>query len=75
LSGTAQGYDYPIHDRFVATVVGTQAEYAADLPKSIPFKKRRIEIFPERTTPDVLWYGHELIYSTALQKKRAPLIF
>jgi hypothetical protein len=75
LSGTAQGYDYPIHDRFVATVVGTPAEYAADLPKSIPFKKRRIEIFPERTTPDVLWYGHELIYSTALQKKRAPLIF
>lgn len=72
---TAWGYDYPLHDRFVSTVVGTPVEYEAKLPDRIPFKKRRIEIFPERTPPDVLWYGRELIYSVALQKRRAPLIF
>jgi len=71
----AWSYDYPLHDRFVSTVVGTPVEYEADLPDHIPFKKRRIEIFPDRNLPDVLWYGRELIYSVALQKRRAPLIF
>ncbi len=74
-SATVENYGYPITDRFVATVVGTPVDFEADLPKSIPFKKRRIEIFPDRTLPDVLWYGKELIYSEALQKDEAPLIF
>jgi hypothetical protein len=74
-TATVENYGYPITDRFVATVVGTPVAYEADLPKKIPFKKRRIEIFPDRTLPDVLWYGQELIYSEALQKHKAPLIF
>ena len=72
---TVENYDYPITDRFVATVVGTPLGYEADLPKSIPFKKRRLDVFPERELPDLIWYGHEMIYSEALQKKPAPLIF
>ena len=74
-SAAVENYNYPLTDRYVATVVGTPAADAADLPKRIPFKKRRISIFPDRTLPDVVWYGEELIYSEALQKKKSPLIF
>jgi hypothetical protein len=70
-----EDYGYPITDRFEATVVGTPTQFEARLPESIPFKERRITIFPERVTPDVFFYGSELIYSVALQKHEAPLIF
>lgn len=72
---TVQNYDYPIKDRFAATVVGTPEKYRADLPESIPFKTRKITIFPERVTPDVFFYGSQLLYSVALQDDKAPLIF
>jgi pimeloyl-ACP methyl ester carboxylesterase len=70
-----ENYGYPITDRFAATVVGTPEGYEAQLPEHIPFKERRIVIFPERVTPDVFFYGHELLYSVALQDDEAPLIF
>lgn len=72
---TVANYDFPITDRFVATVVGTPEAYRAELPDKIPFRKRRITIFPDRVPPDVLWYGEQLLYSVALQRDRAPLIF
>lgn len=75
VSATVENYGYPITDHYVATVLGTPAQFQAELPEKIPFKKRRIEIFPDRTPPDVLFYGKDLIYSEALQKKKAPLIF
>ncbi|MCP4840123.1 MAG: alpha/beta hydrolase [Halieaceae bacterium] len=71
---TVQNYEYPISDRFVATVVGTPVEYEAKLP-SIPFEQRSIDIFPDRKTPDVFFYGKELLYSVALQDHESPLIF
>src|SRR5210317_1510517 len=74
-SATVTDYDYPISNRYVATVVGTPTADEADLPERIPFKKQRIKIFPDRTPPDVLFYGEQLIYSQALQKGKAPLIF
>ena len=74
-SANVENYEYPITDRFVATVVGTPAAFQAELPKTIPFKKRRIEIFPDRAIPDAFFYGKELVYSVALQKDEAPLIF
>lgn len=74
-TATVSNYEYPLTDRFVATVVGTPEGYEADLPKAIPFKKRRLEVFPDRQLPDLIWYGKEMIYSVALQKKDAPLIF
>jgi pimeloyl-ACP methyl ester carboxylesterase len=72
---TVENYNYPLTDRFVATVVGTPEAEQAELPTKIPFRKRRITIFPERQLPDVVWYGKQLIYSVALQKHEAPLIF
>ena len=71
---TVENYEYPISDRFVATVVGTPIEYEAKLP-SIPFEQRSIDIFPDRKTPDVFFYGKELLYSVALQDNESPLIF
>lgn len=72
---TVENYGYPITDRFKATVIGTPTEFEAHLPETIPFKEKRITIFPERVTPDVFFYGSELIYSVALKKREAPLIF
>lgn len=74
-TATVKDYAYPLTDRFVATVVGTPKGYEADLPQYIPFKKRRLTVFPDRQLPDLLWYGGEMIYSVALQKHEAPLIF
>ena len=72
---TVEDYGYPITDRFAATVVGTPLEFQAQLPKSIPLKGKSITIFPGRVTPDVFFYGSELLYSVALQDSNAPLIF
>jgi hypothetical protein len=74
---TVDNYGYPLTDRFVATVVGTPEGTEAKLPtvQQIKFKKRRITVFPDRQLPDLLWYGHEMIYSEALQDQPAPLIF
>ena len=76
-AANVENYGYPHTDRYVATIVGTPAADEAKLPKSIPFRKRYITIFPDRQPPEVLWYGQQLIYSQALQKKKdkAPLIF
>jgi len=68
-------YDYPIKDRWVATVVGTPSEYEAELPDNMPLEKRLLRVFPQREVPDVLWYARDLLYSVALQDKTAPLIF
>lgn len=75
--GTADtgAYDYPITDRFVATVVGTPSAYQAALSESMPLRQRRLRVFPDRVVPDVLWYARDLLYSVALQREAAPLIF
>jgi len=38
LSLGARAYDYPIQDRFAATIVGTPEKYAAVLPALVPVK-------------------------------------
>lgn len=73
--GAVENYDYPFEDRYVATVVGTPHADKAQLPKHIPFKKRRIVIFEDRKVPDAIWFERELRYSVALQKENAPLVF
>ena len=73
--GATEEYGYPIKDKYVATVVGTPDEYLADLPDKIPFKTRRALIFPDRQVPDAFFYDREMLYSVALQRKAAPLIF
>jgi hypothetical protein len=73
--GATEEYGYPIKDRFVATVVGTPDGYLADLPDKIPFRTRRALIFPDRQVPDAFFYDRQMLYSVALQRKAAPLIF
>ena len=73
--GATGEYGYPIKDKYVATVVGTPSEYHADLPDKIPFYTRKVIIFPDREVPDAFFYDEQLLYSVALQKKAAALIF
>jgi predicted alpha/beta-fold hydrolase len=71
----AANYGYPLTDKYAATVVGTPHDFQADLPKSIPFKRHRITIFPDRKVPDALWYDAEMLYSAAMQDDPAPVVF
>lgn len=73
--GMAYAYDYPFTDRYVATVLGTPAEYAEVMPKDVPVKVDKIKMFPDRKVPDILWNFEEMGYSYIQQKKSAPLIF
>jgi hypothetical protein len=68
-------YDYPFADPYIATVLGTPAEYAAELPKDVPLKYDTVEMFPERKLPGILWNLDKLRYSYLKQKGPAPLIF
>jgi len=73
--GSANAYEYPFSNPYVATVVNTPAEYAEPLPGKIPVKVGILKIFPQREIPGVLWNFADLRYSYLLQKKPAPLIF
>jgi hypothetical protein len=72
---TALSYDYPFTDRYVATVIGTPAEFQAKVPVKIPRKVYQLEVFPDRQYPDVLFYSGKMKYSLVYQKQKAPLIF
>lgn len=74
-NATAQGYDYPFADRYVATVAGTPEEFRAKVPVDIPRKVYRLEVFPDRQYPDVLFYAGKMKYALVYQDTRAPLIF
>jgi hypothetical protein len=74
-ASAAEDYGYPLRDRFLATVVGTPAQFQADLPEDIPFRSRTITIFEEREAPDALFFDQDMRYSAALQRGRAPVMF
>ncbi|MBM9519247.1 alpha/beta hydrolase [Desulforhopalus vacuolatus] len=73
--GAANAYDYPFTDPYVATVLGTPAEFAAVLPEDVPIKNDSIVMFPERKVPGVLWNFADLNYSYIKVDGPAPLIF
>ena len=59
-AASAQSYDYPFTDPFMATVVGTPPELRYPIPDKIPLKVRRLPAEAGRSIPDVLWYGERL---------------
>lgn len=65
--------EYPVEDRFAATVIGTPKFYKAALPAEIPVKE--YELPGLHTVPALFWYSENLRFSAALQKGRAPLVF
>lgn len=69
------GYDYPLKDPLVSTIIGTPSELEAKLPEKIDYKLMALKVFPDRVPPDVFWYQRELRYSLSYQKVKAPLIF
>lgn len=73
LSLGANAYDYPIQDRFAATIVGTPRKYAAALPAHVPVKVYELPGLKE--VPRQFWYQKGLKFSVAKQKGRAPLVF
>ncbi len=74
-AATTGAYDYPFVDPYTATVVGTPSFYRADLPKEVPVKDYRLEVFADRQIPDLFWYSEGLRFSLVPRKERAPLIF
>ncbi|MEE8143610.1 MAG: alpha/beta hydrolase [Planctomycetota bacterium] len=71
----AWAYDYPFEDPYVATVVGTPPQYQMVVPKKVPVRTYKLEVFPQREIPRVFWYQKKLRYSLVYQKNKAPLIF
>lgn len=65
--------EYPIKDRFVATVIGTPSAHKAELPAEIPVKEYALPGL--HAVPELFWYSDELRFSAALQKGTAPLVF
>lgn len=66
---------YPIEDGLAATVVGTPADYKADLPEGLDFELRSLEPLVERATPATLRYARPLQYLRVTQDEPAPLAF
>jgi len=72
-AGDKPNGDYPIKDRFAATVIGTPKYYKADLPAEIPVNE--YELPGLHPVPKLFWYSENLHFSAALQEGRAPLVF
>ena len=75
IGNSANAYNYPFKDPYVATIVATPPEFAPPLPAEVPVKKASIVMFPDRVVPEVFWHQKELHYSYLRQKTAAPLIF
>jgi len=70
---SAADYTFPFEDPFVATVVGTPRDVAAE-PKPLRganVKRVHLEVFPEREKPEVFWYDRGLRTAVVYQKHRA----
>lgn len=84
----AHAYDYPFKDPYAATVMGTLPEDELPLSSVRPPGFRDLNplrdlgavrvreiLMHDRPVPELLWYDDALQYSTALQRRRAPLLF
>jgi len=71
----ASPYGYPITDSYAATIIGTPANYQAELPKKIPLKVYTLPPLEGRKIPEVFWYQEGMKYSLVYQDHAAPLLF
>lgn len=68
-------YFYPYINPLEATVMELPPYFQADLPKKVPTRTFKLQVFPERQVPKVFWYAKGLVCSLTYQKKKAPLVF
>jgi len=71
----ASTYGYPITDSYAATIIGTPAEYRAQLPEKVPLKVYTLPPIEGRKIPEVFWYQQGMKYSLVYQDHAAPLLF
>ena len=71
----ADDYAYPIQNPYAATVIGTPAEYRAELSKFKGYKVLKLKVFQDRITPNYFWYNDKISLGLLEQKQEAPLIF
>lgn len=69
--------DFPIANRYKATVYGTPPAYRHKLPaEALTARAETRSITIEgRRVPELFWYTEAIEYSALLQDKKAPLIF
>jgi pimeloyl-ACP methyl ester carboxylesterase len=74
VAAPTQAYDFPIENRYAATVIGTPEEFAYPLPEKFPFDVRTLK--NDKAVPDVLWYERGLKFGVASHRgERRPLVF
>ena len=74
--GHASSYDFPIADPIKASIISTPPADRAALPNQIRVKQYlTIDVFPDRTVPEVFFYNKKLRYSVAYHKEKAPVMF
>ena len=56
-------------------MIGTPAEYRADLPEAVPIEIKEVLVFQGRDVPEIFWYAGNLRYTLAKQPGTAPLVF
>ena len=69
------GYGYPIHDSYEATILGTPDSLKSELPVEVPVKQLVVDIIPDLRKPDIFFYDEGLRCTLAYQDKKAPLVF
>ncbi len=69
------GYGYPIHDAYEATILGTPDSLKSELPAKVPVRQLVVDIIPDLKKPDIFFYDGGLRCTLAYQDNKAPLVF
>ena len=68
-------YDFPLKDPYIATVFGSSTLMAKGIQEKIPLKYYTTDFVDTREIPANLEYQDDYKFTTALQDKKAPLVF
>ncbi|MGP8003809.1 MAG: alpha/beta hydrolase family protein [Smithella sp.] len=69
------GYGYPIHGSYEATILGTPDNLKLAPPDKISIRQLVLNVIPDIKKPDVFFYDKGLRCTLAYQHKKAPLVF